>query len=190
MTVHFQFNADNINQMLSALEGRVEDALRPTAQAGAQVFYEALLSEYDRLVKNKTFNLRNAIYQAYRDQDSSKNVKFYGVSWAGSSKKSQKASQHGHLIEFGHWQPYALVKNKRGEWVTAVQKGAKRPSAKDARHWTQAQRDAYFVRRPGGPLWVAPRPFMRNTMNSAANQQRAYAAMAKEISKRFGGGVV
>lgn len=189
MTVHFQFNTDNINQMLSALEGRVEDALRPTAQAGAQVYYEALLSEYDRLVKNKTFNLRNAIYQAYRDQDSSKNVKFYGVSWAGSSKKSQKASQHGHLIEFGHMVRYQAVKNRNGEWVTAV-RPEKRGLPAPKRSASQAEKDAYYVLRRDGPYFELPRPFMRNTMNSAANQQRAYAAMAKEISKRFGGGVV
>lgn len=190
MTVHFQFDSSALNQALDALGDQVEGALRPTAQAGAQVYYEALLSEYDRLVKNKTFNLRNAIYQAYRDLDSTKDAKYYGVSWAGSSKKSNKSSQHGHLIEFGHWQPYQLVKNKRGEWVTAVRPGAVRPSAKDARHWTQAQRDAYFVRRKGGPLWVAPRPFLRNTRDNPANQDKAIAAMVKELSKRFGGGLV
>lgn len=188
MTVHFQFNTQAFNALLKEMEEDMTSALRPAAQKGAQVYYDALLSEYDRLVKNKTFNLRNAIYQAYRDLDSNDNLQVYGVSWAG--RKSSKASQHGHLIEFGHWQPYELVRNKRGEWVTAVQKGAKRPSTKDARHWTQAQRDAYFIRRKGGPKWVAPRPFMRNTMNNQGNWTRAEQAMMGEIFKRFGGGTV
>ena len=190
MTVHFKLDTTAVNQWLDLLGDQLEASLRPIAQSGAQVYYDALLSEYDRIVKNKTFNLRNAIYQAYRDLDSTPDAKFYGVSWAGVSKKSNKASQHGHLIEFGHYQRYALAKNKRGEWVTAVRRGAKRPSPKDARHWTQEQRDAYFIPLKGGERWVAPRPFVRNTMNNQANRQRAYAAMFDSLSKRFGGAVI
>lgn len=58
--------------------------------------------------------LRDAIYQAYRDQLSSANRVIYSVSW-----NSTKAP-HGHLVEFGHW----LVSGKGGnrrviKWVPA-----------------------------------------------------------------------
>ena len=45
----------------------------------------------------KTGSLRDAIYIAYKDEDSDVNHIQYSVSW-----NSTKAP-HGHLVEFGHW---------------------------------------------------------------------------------------
>lgn len=45
----------------------------------------------------KTGSLRDAIYIAYKDEDSDVNHIQYSVSW-----NSAKAP-HGHLVEFGHW---------------------------------------------------------------------------------------
>ena len=58
-------------------------------------------------------SLRNAIYLAFRDKDSTNVRVKYSVSW------SAKKAPHGHLLEFGHWQPYTVVLTKNG-WRTTT----------------------------------------------------------------------
>lgn len=176
MTVKFSVSLPLTQAIFDAVGERVLSAVRPAAQAMAQVYYEALLRSYDAAgIDTKTGNLKGAIYQAYRKEVSTESMSAYAVSWAGNAKKSGKASQHAHLIEYGHWMRYAIVKNKRGEWVTAVRpemRGRPKPKRTDP----LSVKDAYFVLRPGGPKFVAPRPFMRPVRYSEAIKAQAVEA--------------
>lgn len=83
--------------------------------------------------------LRDAIYLAFRDGESTQARVKYTVSW------NAKKAPHGHLIEFGHWQPFDVVLTKAG-WRT-------RASGKGARAKGRA--------RKGGPKWIPAVPFLR-----------------------------
>jgi hypothetical protein len=92
---------DELDDMVSALE----DAVRPAAQAGAQVYYEDVLSRVPvsaapRVYKGKTYQpgtLKKSIYQAFSADNSGKGYAEYHVSW------NAKKAPHGHNIENGHW---------------------------------------------------------------------------------------
>lgn len=63
----------------------------------------------------KPGSLRDAIYLAYSNKRSFANAYTYTVSWNGSKFKG---APHGHLLEFGHWQPYLVVYSKEKGWRT------------------------------------------------------------------------
>lgn len=84
-------------------------------------------------------SLRNAIYLAFRDGESTESRVKYSVSW------NAKKAPHGHLLEFGHWQPFNVVLTKNG-WRT-------RASGKGSRAKGQL--------RAGGPKWISAVPFLR-----------------------------
>lgn len=81
--------------------------------------------------------LRNAIYLAYRDAYSDDTKVTYSISWNASK------APHGHLIEFGHWQPFVTTLLKDGTWVTT------------------------HVRLKE-PVWVAAHPFLRPALTGSA----------------------
>jgi len=54
--------------------------------------------------------LRDAIYLAYRDGESTESKVVYQVSW------NAKKAPHGHLLEFGHWRTNVLVRGEDGKW--------------------------------------------------------------------------
>lgn len=61
--------------------------------------------------------LADSIYVAYDEKGSSSTNFIYSVSW------NHKRAPHGHLIEFGHWQPYRVVFDKsKGQWITLKDK--------------------------------------------------------------------
>lgn len=93
---------------LAALEARLqrdieanEAATRPSAQAGAQVFYD----EVRRIVAGKK-HVRNvllgSIYQAFSEDGSSEDRAVYHISW--NAAKAPLA----HLVEFGYLQRYEV----------------------------------------------------------------------------------
>lgn len=182
MTLRLGLDTSVITTYLAQVQDQITQSLRPAAQAGAQVYYEALLNEYDRMVGVESGNLRKAIYQKWRGEKSDDTKQVYAISWAG---KGSKASQHGHLIEYGFIRRYQAVKNKRGEWVTAVRKEMQgKPAPK--RRASQAEKDAYYVLRKGGPVQVLARPFMRNTVRSQTNRQQAIIAMRLKLFESIG----
>ncbi len=83
--------------------------------------------------------LREAIYLAFRDRESTDRRVKYTVSW------NAKKAPHGHLIEFGHWQPFSVVLTKGGWRTRATGKGGR----------------AKGVARRGGPKWIPAIPFLR-----------------------------
>lgn len=65
-------------------------AVRPAAQAGAQVYYD----EVERRVPVDSGELKNALYQAYADESTPQRA-VYRISW------NKKKAFHGHFIENG-----------------------------------------------------------------------------------------
>ena len=59
--------------------------------------------------------LKSAIYSGYDKKGSTKDLYRYLSSW------NRRKAPHGHLIEFGHAQPYRIV-FVNGHWVTLVNK--------------------------------------------------------------------
>ena len=90
---------------LESMVRATHEAVRPAAQAGAQVFYEevrarAPVSEKAHSTKGKkqTYqpgNLRAAIYQAFVDGESGETAATYRISW------NKKKAFYGRFIEFG-----------------------------------------------------------------------------------------
>lgn len=90
-------------------EFRVKLARSMAVAGGTVIRDEAKM----RAPKGETGNLQQSIYLAYRDTQSTEARVKYSVSW------NHKTAPHGHLIEFGHWQPYVTVKIG-DEWVTTT----------------------------------------------------------------------
>ena len=92
-----------------------------------------------------TGNLGRAVYQAFSPEHSIDGVQAqYHVSW------NARKAPHGHLLERGWVQRYAVTIAKGGKWVTRVRpeaQGKPRPR----RRATQAEKDAYYEPRPGVP---------------------------------------
>ena len=83
--------------------------------------------------------LASSIYLVFDKQASSGSVYNYKISW------NAKIAPHGHLLEFGHWQPHPVYKGADGQWYT--------------------RKDILLDK----PLWVAARMFLRPTMESYGN---------------------
>jgi hypothetical protein len=146
------------DSMISELEQEIDAAVRPAAQAGAEVIYQAVLRNVDAMGK-VTGNLHDAIYQAFVEKDSVPTANgyqraAYDVSW------NHRIAPHAHMIEYGHIQRYAVHLGDDGKWYTLVRpemRGKKKPG----RRASQAVKDAYYIPRAGGPQQIAAKPFMR-----------------------------
>lgn len=173
MTFHINADFSEFNALIKDLGENVEHAIRPAAQAGAQVLYDTAKTNV-AAIGRVTGNLSNAIYQAYDKHNSNEQQAFYQVSW------NAKKAPHGHLVEFGHIQRYATYVGKDGKWHTRVRaemRGKKPPSRKAS----QSVKDAYFVLRKT-PVQVAAQPFMRP---AADQMDKAIAAVEAEFFKRI-----
>jgi len=174
MSFTIKADTSGLNSFLDELEGVVDEAVRPAAQAGTQVLYDEVQKNVSRIGK-KTGNLAASIYQVYSKDGSGPGYATYHVSW------NTKKAPHGHLVEYGHIQRYASYVGRDGKWYTA-----KRPEArgkkKPGKNASQAERDAYYVLRPGGPAQIAAQPFVRP---AAAKFPQALNAAEAELMKRI-----
>lgn len=100
-SVTFSMDTTGLMQWLNELEAEAQAAVRPAAQAGAQVLYDEVKRNVARL-KRKTGNLERAIYQAFSPDNSVEGRVTYHVSW------NRRKAPHGHLVEFGHLQRYEV----------------------------------------------------------------------------------
>lgn len=100
-SVTFSMDTSGLNQWLDELQAEAQAAVRPAAQAGAQVLYDEVKRNVARL-KRKTGNLDRAIYQAFSPDNSAEGRVTYHVSW------NRRKAPHGHLVEFGHLQRYEV----------------------------------------------------------------------------------
>jgi hypothetical protein len=158
-TINMAVDLSAFNAVIAKIEGDITKALRPAAQAGAEVIYRAVLQNVEK-IGSVTGNLRSSIYQAFSKDNSTQapgggySKATYHVSW------NAKKAPHGHLIEYGHIQRYAVHLGKDGKWHTVVRPN-KRGTPKPSRRASQAVKDAYYVLRPGGPVQQPARPFLR-----------------------------
>lgn len=121
---------------------------RSMAVAGGTVFRD----EAKRQAPVEDGVLRDSIYLAYKDGKSTEDSVIYSVTW------NSKKSPHGHLLEFGHWQPYRVVKLPNGDWFTTKEKLA-------------------------SPKWTSARPFMRPALD--IGMQAAKQAMFERGRERL-----
>lgn len=145
-----------------------EAAVRPAAQAGAEVLYQAVKKNIGKIGR-VTGNLASSIYQAYSRDNSNKLRAQYHVSW------NRRKAPHGHLVEFGHLQRYAVYVDKHGRWRTAI-RPEKRGTPPPKRSAPLSAKDAYYVPLKGGPRIVPPKSFVR-AAQTGSTLQLARAAM-------------
>lgn len=168
-TFNMEVDTSALDAILDDLGDKIEQAARPAAQAASQVFYEAVRANVSRL-GTVTGSLYASIYQKFVEEQSGPGKATYTVSWRtgdavfdanGQSVRTGLATApHGHLVEFGHIQRYAVHLGADGKWYTLVRpsmRGKPRPKS----NASQAEKDAYFVLRKGGPVQIAAKPFVR-----------------------------
>jgi hypothetical protein len=175
----FTISADTsgLDALLDQLDEDAEAAVRPAAQAGAQVLYEEVRNNVRRLGR-KTGNLFNAIYQAFSASNSGPGRATYHVGWRTSGNGVK--APHGHLLEYDHIQRYAAYIGRDGNWYTAV-RPSMRGRPKPSRRASQAVKDAYYVPRKGGPQQIPGRRFVRNAASKFPQALEAAEAKLLEI---------
>lgn len=163
----------DLESLFDDLGDAAEEAARPAAQAAAQVFYDAAKANVAR-IGHVSGNLARSIYQAFSKDNSGPAVATYHVSW------NAKTAPHGGLLEYGYWQRYKYRPDGMGPMVQPGMESQPRPT----RHSSRAYKDAYFVPRDGGPVYVPGKAFMRRALGVApqathAAQEVLLAAIAK-----------
>lgn len=147
-----------LESLFDDLGDAAEEAARPAAQAAAQVFYDAAKDNVSR-IRRVSGKLAEAIYQVYSKDNSGIGHATYHVSW------NHTKAPHGGLVEYGHWQRYVVVNTKKGP-RNAV-RPEKQGQPKPRRRASQAEKDAYYVLRPDGPIYVPGKAFMRGAQRAA-----------------------
>jgi hypothetical protein len=165
-----KINRDEINDIFNEVVDVCEEALRPAAQAGAQVLYDQVKRNVNRLEPHPYSGfgnniLKNAIYQVYSKDNSNQQKATYHISWNLRQGTQTMRAPHAHLIEFGHLQKYkAYMDEETGKWYT--------------------RKDQPL----NPPRQIAAQPFMRPAMESHGGI--AMDAMVdrywEEFGKRYG----
>lgn len=175
MSLTVKVDLGGLDSLVDQLGAQAKEAIRPAAQAAAQVLYDAVRQNV-KSIGRKTGNLESSIYQAYSDKSTEQRA-VYHVSW-----NARKAS-HGGLVEYGHIQRYVIYQRRDGKFITKIRpgmEGKKRPS----RNASQATKDAYYVPL-AQPKQVAAKPFMRPAIDKF--DAAAKAAELVLISRLMGG---
>ena len=171
----FSIEADlsGLDALLGQLEDGAAEAVRPMAQAAAQVFYDRVKTNVKALGR-ETGNLEDSIYQAFSPEKSQDGKRAeYHVSW------NHKTAPHGHLVEYGYLQRYRYYKDNQGAVRPMVRPGmeGRKPPGRRA---SQAEKDAYYVTLPT-PKQVPGKAFVRSASSSSA----AAAKAAEEVLLRM-----
>ena len=170
----FKIAADTsgLESYLDALAEDAEEAIRPAAQAGAQVLYEQIKANVAGLGR-VTGNLAGSIYQYYSDENSQAGVRAsYNASW------NHIKAPHGHLVEFGYLQRYRYRPDGMGPMVRPGMDGQKKPG----RRASQAEKNAYYVTLDA-PKHVPGKFFVQRAGDSAMD--RAYKAAEEVLFDRI-----
>lgn len=174
MSMTIDVDMAGLDGMIDEMQGDVESAAGPAAQAAIQILYDEILRNVAGIGK-KSGNLERAIYQAYSKDNSATGRATYHVSW------NARKAPHGHLLENGFIQRYATYVGTDGQWYTAVRpemRGKPAPS----RRAPQAVKDAYYVPRPGGPVQWLGKAFVRRAVSKFP---QALDAAQAELLKRI-----
>ena len=98
--------------------------------------------------------LKDSMYVAFNAKATTDTVFVYSVSW------NRVNAPHGHLIEFGHWRPYAVIYSPKFGWRTDKSR-----------------------KLPGNGKWVPAHPFLSVAYHVAKDQ--AFAAAADTGRREF-----
>jgi HK97 gp10 family phage protein len=121
MALKFSFDSSQIDTFLADARKALEASLRPVAQAGAEVFYRAVLQNANFPVSKKMHwfygtswrkygikygpfypgNLAKSVYQAWSQKHSGVSKQTYEVSWSTKVTASHGYAPYGHMVEFG-----------------------------------------------------------------------------------------
>ncbi|UCV00295.1 HK97-gp10 family putative phage morphogenesis protein [Acidovorax radicis] len=101
--INVAFDFSKIAAKLDGITVAAEKAVRPAAQAGAQIFHDEMRARVPMSAKphksgKKTYNpgtLRKAIYQAFADKESGDGKAKYRISW------NKTHAFYGRFLEFG-----------------------------------------------------------------------------------------
>lgn len=160
-----KIDLSDVESLFADLGDAAEDAARPAAHAAAKVFYDAAKANVAALGE-VTGNLAWSIYRVFSRDNSGPGRATYHVSW------NAMEAPHGGLVEYGHWQRYA-VRNVPGlGWRTLIRPGM-HGKKKPKRGASQAAKDAYYVPRPGGPVYMPGKAFMRRALGVAPQATEA-----------------
>lgn len=162
-----------LESLMQELGDEAEQVVRPAAQAAIQVLYDAVKSNV-AAIPRVSGNLARSIYQAYSEENSGPTLATYHLSW------NAKTAPHGGLVEYGYWQRYSYRPDGMGPMVQAGMEGRRKPGSRASR----AQKDAYYVPRPGGPVYVPGKAFMRRAMSSFGAASEASAAVLFEALEK------
>lgn len=170
-TFSIDFDMGDLNTYLDQLGKDAEKAIRPAAQAAAQVLYERVKLNVATLGR-ETGNLDRSIYQAFSPEHSKDGQRAqYNVSW------NHRVAPHGHLVEYGYLQRYRYYQDNQGRVRPMVRPGME-SSKRPGRHATEAQKAAYYVTLET-PKQIPGKAFVRNA--SAALPDAYMAAENKVI---------
>lgn len=177
MSVSIKADLSGLNSYLSQLGDQVEEAVRPAAQAGADVLYKEVQANVSK-IRRKTGNLARSIYQAYSENNSGPARATYHVSW------NAKKAPHGHLVEYGHLQRYEYYKDDQGRIRPKVRPGMEGKPRPRSGSRNRAALDAYYVTLPN-PKQVAARPFVRPAMSKFPQAvDAARKVLLQQIAKK------
>lgn len=163
-------DTSGLRALLDEIEDAAEEAVRPAAQAGAQVLYDRVKLNVSMLGR-VTGNLDGSIYQAFSPENSSEGKAAYNISW------NHKKAPHGHLVEYGYLQRYRYRPDGMGPMVRPGMEGQPKPG----RRASQAQKNAYYVPLPS-PKQVPGKAFVRSAQSSMDD---AYKAAEAELLRRI-----
>lgn len=169
----FSIKADTsgLADYFDALGEEADAAVRPAAQAGAQVYYDQATQNVAAL-GTVTGKLARSIYQAYSPENSQDGRKAeYHISWNAST------APHGHLVENGYLQRYRYRPDGMGPMVRPGMDGRKKPG----RRASQAEKDAYYVTLPT-PKHVPGKFFI---LRAGDAEEQAYRAAEEVFLQRI-----
>lgn len=170
-TFTLDMDTSGLEALLDELGEEAEEAIRPAAQAGAQVLYNQVKANVAALGR-VTGNLDRSIYQVYSETKSGPLLAAYDVSW------NHKKAPHGHLVEYGYLQRYRYRPDGMGPMVRPGMEDKPKPR----RRASQAEKDAYYVTLDQ-PRQVPGKAFVRRA-ESAFDQ--AFKAAEDELFGRIG----
>jgi hypothetical protein len=130
-----RFDTAALDNWVDDMQADVQQALRPAAQAGAQVLYEAVLRNVPTGSTGHWFHgtsfkttgqkyrfeagtLRSAVYQAHSKDNSALDRQTYHISW------NHKKAPYGFMVEYGTKngaKPVAFVRRAAAQHPAALQ---------------------------------------------------------------------
>lgn len=111
-SLSIKFDPSLLNQQLDKMGTAALTAIRPAAQAGAQVLYDEVTVNVSK-IKKKTGNLASSIYQVFSQDNSGPTRATYHISW------NARKAPHGHLVEYGHLMTRKAYIGSDGKWYTS-----------------------------------------------------------------------